>query len=156
MTRPASPRRWIRPIRLTLYAALLVALFVGLREFSIVEVPPGPSPVFAYGAGQRLVISRGSAVERDDAVAYVDATGRIAIGRLVATGGDALEVDVEQGRVRRARDDVWYPAPERVIARIPLGANERLVLAENPLARDAGAVISPERVVGRVIAALPF
>ncbi|MFG0320261.1 MAG: hypothetical protein ACF8XB_23510, partial [Planctomycetota bacterium JB042] len=53
---PRSPRRFVTPIRRLLLLFLAVALIWGLRNYSFVRLPEGPSPLFDFAPGAGVVV----------------------------------------------------------------------------------------------------
>ncbi len=153
-----DPRSLIRPLRLIAIVAVALLLWRALADYSLATLPAGEAPLFDFAAGQRVIVTPFSAErgpEPGDAVLFETRAGARHAGRVVARAGDDLEVDLAGARVRRAREALWYPAPRRVLDRLPLQAGDVLVLAEDPLAREAGAILEPGDAAARVLAALP-
>ena len=65
-------------------------------------------------------------------------------------------MDPVRRRVRRSGTKTWYPASVRILEQLPLRSGQVLVLAENPLRREVGAVLSERQLLCRVFAVLPF
>ncbi|MFH0945476.1 MAG: hypothetical protein V2A76_09800 [Planctomycetota bacterium] len=154
-----SPRRLIRPIRIVALLAVLLLLWHGLSGITVIAVPAGEPVLFDYPGGSRLLVrlfGQDRPPRSGDAVLYRDQRQVTCIGRLVATFGESLELDLIKGRVRRSGTESWYPAPDQVLDRLPLQEGQLLVLVENPLRREAGAILSPGQVLARVFGVLPF
>ncbi|MBI4880620.1 MAG: S24/S26 family peptidase [Planctomycetes bacterium] len=153
-----DPRGLIRPLRLLALAAVLFLLWRLLADYSLAALPEGEAPLFDFSPGQRVLVTPFSAErgpEPGDAVLFRTRAGETHLGRVVARAGDGLEVDVAGGRLRRSREPCWYPAPRRLLERLPLRPGEVLVLAEDALARESGAILAPGDAAERVLAGLP-
>ena len=157
--RPFDPRRLMRPIRFVVLAVALVLLWRGLSGHRVVTIPDGKAAVLDVAAGQSVVVRYYGArlpPSHDDVAIYVDPAGEPRYGRLVAFVGDALEVDVERSRLRRDPSQPWRPAPPAVLASLPLSPGRVLVLADDVVAAELGAVVPLDRLVARVVVPLPW
>lgn len=154
-----SPRRLIRPLRYVALLAVMLLIWHGLSDMTVISVPGGEPALFDYPGGSRLLVRQ---FDQDrppligDAVLYQQRGEVTRIGRLVAISGESLELDLIKRRVRRSGTESWYPAPDQVLDRLPLQEEQLLVLAENPLRREAGAIVSQRELLARVFGVLPF
>lgn len=157
--RPFAPRRLLRPIRWLVLLTLAGLLWFGLSDVSLLRLPAGEPALFHYPGGARVLVTRFDE-ERPpligDAVFFLAGEQRIGFGRLVATAGDALQIDPIGRRVRRFGASTWYPATAKLLGQLPLDPGQVLVMAENPLRREAGAVLEERHLIVRVFAVLPF
>ena len=157
--RPCAPRSLLRPVRIVVLAGLALVLYFGLSDFSLLRLPGGEPVLFDYAGGAQVLVcsfSEQRPPSAGDAVLFRDGEQSIGFGRLVARAGGTLEIDLAQQRVRRSDSKTWYPATPKILAQLPLLPGQILVLAENPLRREAGAVLSERQLVCRVFAVLPF
>lgn len=159
MSRPFDPRRLLRPLRLALFGAVLLLLWRGCDGLRVVTLPSGPRVIHDIGPGEKVLVQYYGArrlPQAGDVAVYLTADHQVAYGRLEALAGDAIEIDIGRCGVRRSGTSGWRAADAAVLDRLPLQSDECLVLAEDPIARAAGAVVPLNRLVGRFVVALPF
>lgn len=156
---PFDPKRLLRPLRWLLLAAAVAYLLSFGWRYSLVKLPEGTSPLFDVHAGDRavvMVLAERDAVEAGHIVLWRDAGGVLHLGRVVAVGGERVTVDAERREVRRLDGDQPYPLPDGLAVPAALPNGMVLVLAENPLTRQEGALVRRAAVEARVLGTMPF
>lgn len=156
---PFDPKRLLRPLRWLLLVGVAAYVLSSGWRYSLVKLPEGTSPLFDVHAGDRAIVM----MLRDDdevhaghIVLWRDAANVLHLGRVVAVGGERVAFDAQRGQVRRIDDEQPYPVPAALPVPEVVPNGLVLVLAENPLTRDEGALVRRAQVEARILGTMPF
>jgi hypothetical protein len=155
---PRRPDRILRPLRLLTLLACIGWVVWGTHDLRILRIPRGATVLYDFPPGSRALardIGDDDQIATGDAVLYFRDREQLAIGRVVATVGEELELDAATKRLRRTGAATWHPWPGDVPPRLP-ARDELLVLTEDPAFRESGGVVPRAAVAARLVVALPF